>query len=189
MSNYSSERPSNTLQIDDASIAFRNFSGEGGQFNAPGQRNFHVFLPEDVAVALTEQGFNVKRLKDRGDGEIPPAHLKINVKMDSNKPPKIYVVTSKGRRMLDESMLAMLDWADFDKIDLIFSRYERSWPDGRTTVTAYLTTFFGTIHENELELRYADVPDLELESAQDTLVWQESSPEQIEFEKRLELEG
>lgn len=172
--------------IDEARIMFRNFEGKPGQFNAAGQRNFHVLLPQDVAEALEADGFNVKYLKPREEGDIPQAHLKVNVKMDSNIPPKIFIVTSKGRRQLTEDMLQMVDWADFAKIDLIFSRYKRDWPDGRTTVTAYLQTFFGTIREDELELRYADVP--ELESAQSSLVYEELAPGAIEQEKMRELE-
>ena len=172
--------------IDEARIMFRNFEGKPGQFNAAGQRNFHVLLPQDVAEVLEADGFNVKYLKPREEGDLPQAHLKVNVKMDSNIPPKIFIVTSKGRRQLTEDMLQMVDWADFAKIDLIFSRYKRDWPDGRTTVTAYLQTFFGTIREDELELRYADVP--ELESAQNTLVYEELAPGTIEQEKMRELE-
>jgi hypothetical protein len=187
MSNEVARRESNTLLIDDARITFRNFGGKPGQFNAAGQRNFHVLLPPDVAVALEAQGFNVKYLKPREEGDIPQAHLKVNVKMDSNIPPKIFIITSKGRRQMTEDMMDMLDWADFAKIDLIFSRYKRDWPDGRTTVTAYLQTFFGTIHEDELELRYQDVP--EITTAQNVLVWQETTPEEIEAEKYRELEA
>jgi len=106
--------------------------------------------------------------------------------MDSHIPPKLYVVTSKGRRQLTEDMLLQLDWAEFANIDLIFSRYKRDWGDGRVTVTAYLQTFFGTIREDELELRYADVP--ELESAQNALTFEQYTPDQIEAEKQRELE-
>lgn len=186
--NQAARRENNTLLIDDARIVFRNFEGKPGQFNAAGQRNFHVLLPQDVAAALEAQGFNVKYLRPREEGDIPQAHLKVNVKMDSNQPPKIFIINSRGRKQITEDMLTILDWAEFAKIDLIFSRYKRDWPDGRTTVTAYLQTFFGTIREDELELRYAEVPDVP-DSAQNTLVWQESSAAQIEFEKLQELEA
>lgn len=172
--------------IDQARIMFRNFEGKPGQFNAAGQRNFHVLLTPEMEQVLLADGFNVKYLKQREEDEVPQGHLKINVKMDSNIPPKIFIVTSKGRRQLTVDMLQMVDWADFANIDLIFSRYKRDWPDGRTTVTAYLTTFFGTIREDELELRYADVP--ELESAQNTLVFEQFTPDQLEQEKMHELE-
>lgn len=172
--------------IDSARITFRNFEGKPGQYNAAGQRNFHIVLPEDVAQALMADGFNVKTRPPREEGDAPFYHLKVNVKMDSNIPPKVYIVTSKGRRQLDADMLGMLDWAEFANIDLIFSRYKRDWGDGRVTVTAYLQTFFGTIREDELELRYADVP--ELESAQGSLVFEQFSPDAIEQEKMRELE-
>lgn len=186
------ERPKSGRQddgkylIDSARITFRNFEGKPGQYNAAGQRNFHIVLPEDVAQALMEDGFNVKVRPPRNEGDDPFYHLKVNVKMDSNVPPKIYIVTSKGRRQLEADMLQMLDWADFANVDLIFSRYKRDWPDGRTTVTAYLQTFFGKIREDELELRYADVP--ELESAQNTLVFEQVDEATIENEKLRELE-
>jgi len=172
--------------IDQARITFRNFEGKPGQYNAAGQRNFHIVLPPDVAEALRADGFNVKERPPREEGDAPFYHLKVNVKMDSHTPPKIFIVTSKGRRQLTEDMLQMIDWADFANIDLIFSRYKRDWPDGRTTVTAYLQTFFGTIREDELELRYADVP--ELVSAQNSLVYEELAPGEIEAEKMRELE-
>ena len=172
--------------IDSARIMFRNFEGKPGQFNAAGQRNFHVLLTQELEQALVADGFNVKYLKPREEGETPQAHLKINVKMDSNIPPKIFIVTSKGRRQLTEDMLQMVDWADFANIDLIFSRYKRDWPDGRTTVTAYLQTFFGTIREDELELRYADVP--ELESAQSTMVWEQVDDNVIQQDKLRDME-
>lgn len=171
-------------QYDDARITFRNFAGAPGQYNAAGQRNFHIVLPEDVAQILMGDGFNVKMRPPREEGDSPFYHLKVNIKMDSKIPPKINIVTSKGRRQLTEDMMPMLDWADFANIDIIFSRYKRDWSDGRTTVTAYLQTFFGTIREDELELRYADVP--ELESAQNTLVFEAIGD--IEAEKLHDME-
>jgi hypothetical protein len=172
--------------IDDARITFRNFAGKAGTYNAAGVRNFHIVLPQDVAEALMEDGFNVKVRPPREEGGDAFYHLKVNVKMDGRIPPKLFIVTSKGRRQLEEKMLEMIDWADFQNVDLIFSRYKRDWGDGRVTVTAYLQTFFGTIREDVLEQRYADVP--ELESAQSTEEWEQVSPGEIQAEKERELE-
>jgi len=38
--------------IDNARITFRNFEGKPGQYNAAGQRNFHIVLTEEMAQAL-----------------------------------------------------------------------------------------------------------------------------------------
>jgi len=182
-----------TVLIDDAHIMFRNFSGNPDKFNAQGgKRYFHVLLNPEMAQALEAQGYNVKYLKARDEGDIPQAHLKVMVNIDSNQPPKLHIVTSKGRRQLEPSMLPMLDWADFGRVDLIWNKYERDWPDGRKTVTAYLQTFFGIVKEDELEQRYADVPEIEArqdgvpEIQQDVLVWHESTPEELEELKVLE---
>ena len=49
--------------LNDVQIRFRNFSGNQGQYNALGQRNFCALLPEDTAEAMARDGWNVKYLK------------------------------------------------------------------------------------------------------------------------------
>ena len=45
--------PRHVLQIDNASICFKNFRGEGGKFNKEGDRNFALIIPdEEMAEAL-----------------------------------------------------------------------------------------------------------------------------------------
>jgi hypothetical protein len=176
----------NNAVLNDAQIRFRNFSGAPGQYNAAGQRNFCVLLPEDVANAMAADGWNVKYLKPREEGDLPQAYIKVKINFNGPRPPKVHMVTSRGRRQLDESMLDILDWADFAKVDLIISPY-RYDVNGNQGISAYLQTIFVTIREDELELQYADVP--EIESAQNVLVWQESSPEEIEAIKIHELEA
>ena len=40
------------LLVEDAKIAFRNFSGKEGQFNAKGDRNFCLLLTDELAEDL-----------------------------------------------------------------------------------------------------------------------------------------
>ena len=177
-----------TATLDDAQIRFRNFSGAAGQYNAAGNRNFCVLLPDDVAQAMAADGWNIKYLKPREEDDLPQAYIKVKVKFDGPRPPKVFMINSRGRLQLDESMVSILDWAEFAKVDLIISPYKYN-VNGNEGVTAYLQTIFVTIKEDELELRYADVPDARIESAQNTLVWHESSPEEIEIIKQHEIEA
>ena len=181
--------------LNDVQIRFRNFSGNQGQYNALGQRNFCALLPEDTAEAMARDGWNVKYLKPREEGDVPQAYIKIKVNFSGPRPPKIYMINSRGRVQLGEDMLTILDWADFAKVDLIISPYKYD-VNGNQGVTAYLQTIFCTIREDELELRYADVPDAiepgqqnRVESAQNVLQWQESSDQEIEAIKVRELEA
>lgn len=190
MSNALARKNNDPILIQDARIVFRNFSGKPGQFNAPGQRNFNLIIPEDTVGYFEDLGFNVKRFKPRDGEEQGDAHVKVNVNLNSNRPPKLNIINSRGRTTLTEDMIDMLDWADFAKVDILINPYRREWPDGRVTVTPYLQTFFGTIREDELELMYSDVPDAVVpDSAQNVLVWESTSPDELEVLKMQELEG
>jgi hypothetical protein len=57
----------NNIVIEGARIGFRNFSGKEGQYNPPGRRNFCVFLDDDLAKTLEEDGWNVRWLQPKED--------------------------------------------------------------------------------------------------------------------------
>lgn len=150
----------NPIVMQDCRLLFRNFSGEAGRFNAPGDRNFNVVLDSAQAEAMIADGWNVKYLQPREEGENPVPRLQVSVHFGKN-PPRIVLITSKGKTALDETMVNILDWAEFDNIDLIVRPYP--WEvNGRTGIKAYLKSLYATLHEDELELKYADVPDYPL---------------------------
>ena len=99
----------------------------------------------------------------QGDGNL--SRIADNARLNSivaHEP--MVMITSKGRVELGEEECILLDWADIDKVDLIIRPYH--WNvNGRTGVKAYLKSIFVVIHEDYLELKYADVPVAELESA------------------------
>lgn len=156
------QKPSQ-ITIEDARIIFRNFSGNEGKYNAKGQRNFNVLIDDELAERLLADGWNVKYLKPYEEGDEPQARLEVKVEYEKGKPPRVVMITSRGRTNLDESTVSILDWAEFEIVDLIINPHY--WEvNGKSGIKAYLKTIFVTIREDELEKKYADVPDSAMSS-------------------------
>lgn len=147
------------ITIEDARIIFRNFAGKEGQFNREGDRNFAVLLDDAKLIKVLEKdGWNIKHLKPREEGDEPQPYLQVSVNFDG-RPPKVAIITSRGRTNLGEKEVEMLDWADIRTLDLIIRPY--NWNvNGKTGIKAYLQSLFATIEEDELELKYADLDDM-----------------------------
>jgi hypothetical protein len=149
--------PNTTVLMESVRIVYRNFAGKEGPYNREGDRNFSVVLDEEVANAMEADGWNIKRKPGREEGEGDFITLPVSVKF-KGRPPKIVMITSRGRTDLDEDLIEMLDYADIKNVDMIVRPYE--WVvNGKTGVKAYLKSIFVTINEDELDLKYADVPD------------------------------
>lgn len=146
------------IVLQDARIIFKNFAGKEGPFNRQGDRNFAVVLDDPKMVKTLEKGdWNVKYLKPREEGDEPQPYLQVSVNFNG-RPPKVAIITSRGRTNLGEREVEMLDWADIVTCDLIIRPY--NWEvNGKSGVKAYLQSLFATIEEDELELKYADVDD------------------------------
>lgn len=145
------------IRIEGARIGFRNFSGEEGRFNPKGRRNFCVFLEEDIAKDMEKEGWNVKWLQPREEGDEPQAYLQVKV-VFGKIPPKIVLVTMRGKTRLDEDTVNILDWAEIQNVDLVIRPY--NWEvNGNTGVSAYIKTMYVTLREDEFESKYYDVPD------------------------------
>jgi hypothetical protein len=143
-------------------ILFRNFAGEEGRFNAKGNRNFNVVLEPEEAEAMLKDGWKVKYLQPREEEDQPLPRLEVTVKF-GKIPPRIILITSRGKTALDEDMVKLLDWAEIENVDLIVRPYE--WTvNEKSGVKAYLKSIYVTIREDELEKKYMDVPDSAAES-------------------------
>lgn len=129
--------PRGILQIDDARIIYRNFSGEGSKFNREGDRNFSVII-DDPAIAdeLITQGWNVKIKEPREEGEDPFITLPVKVKFNE-RGPRVYLITGSKRNELDEESISILDNVDIVSIDMDIRPYD--WDvNGKSGRTAYL---------------------------------------------------
>jgi hypothetical protein len=142
-----------TFKVENARLIFRNFAGKEGQYNREGDRNFAVILDPDTAAQMVEDGWNVRSLAAREEGDEDTPYIPVAVSF-KNRPPRIMLITSTGRTKLDESSVDVLDYADIKVADLIARGYE--WVvNGKTGVKAYLQTLFVTIEEDDLERKYA----------------------------------
>lgn len=143
--------------IENAEIAFRNFTGREGMYNAEGDRSFVIILPRDIADDMVKSGWNIKTLKAREEGEEDRPYVQISVSY-KNRPPTIVLITSRGRTMLDESALDALDNIDILTADVILRPYDWKLKTGASGRKAYLGSLYITVNENPLELKYGALP-------------------------------
>lgn len=122
--------PRGIIEINDARICFRNFSGEGGKFNKEGDRNFAVIIPnQEMANALIEDtnqygvGWNVKIKAPREEGDEPFMYLPVKVKFNE-RGPAVYLQSGKNRVKLDEESVSMLDEIDISNVDMDIRPYD-----------------------------------------------------------------
>lgn len=154
-------RNENDIIIRGAVIRFRNFSGAPGEFNDAGDRNFCLFLGQELANKLAAIGWNIKYTKPRPEypDYEPEPFLKVKVNVDiknpRQRPPKLVLITQGGKKqtLLDEESMGILDWADIENVDLIVTPYFYE-VRGRKGISAYLKSIYVTIHEDPLEQIY-----------------------------------
>lgn len=146
-----------TFMVEDARLIFRNFSGKEGQYNREGDRNFAVILDEATAKVMEKDGWNIRYLASREEGEEDTPYIQIAVSF-KNRPPRVTMITSTSRTTLNEEDIAVLDWADIRTCDLMARAYE--WEvNGKHGIKAYLKSMFVTIEEDELERKYAHMEE------------------------------
>lgn len=151
--------------LEDVKINFRNFAGKPTKFDPDGgKRNFAVFLDPSTAADMLRDGWNVKQLNVREEGDIPQDYItvKLNYK---GRPPRVVVITSKGKTPLDESLVEILDWSDILTSDVTIRPYHYD-VNGNQGVTAYLQSIYVTIQEDYLDQKYDAIPFTEAASPQ-----------------------
>lgn len=147
--------PRGILQIDDARIIYRNFSGVGSKFNREGDRNFAVYIgDEDVANELRDRGWNVKIKPPREDGDDPFMFLPVKIKFN-DRGPSVYLVTGNKKTPLNENTVSCLDDIDILSVDLDIRPYD--WDvNGKTGRTAYLQSIWVTQEVDRFASRMMD---------------------------------
>lgn len=150
------------IRIDNAHIAFRNFGGAEGKFNPAGNRNFAVFLPDDIATKMEADGWNIKWLNSYQD-EPPQAMISVKVAF-GNYPPNINLVADGKVTQLHEHNVNMLDFAELAQVDLILRAHV--WEvSGKKGIKAYLKSGYFVLVVDELAKKYSN----SLDSAQEAI--------------------
>ena len=150
--------PRGILQIDDARIVYRNFSGAPSKFNREGDRNFAVVIEtQEQADALIEEGWNVKIKAPRDEGEDPFIYLPVKIKFN-DRGPSVYLRSGKAMKKLGEDTVDVLDNVDILSVSMDLRPYD--WEvNGKTGRTAYLQSINVTQEGDRFADIYAEVND------------------------------
>jgi hypothetical protein len=147
-----------TVLFEDAHVIWQNFAGVEGPMNAEGHRNFCVVLSEEDAARMAADGWNVKYRTPPNPDDEPFPYIQVTVGY-KYLPPRVVIISSRGRTPLDQTMVSLLDQMDVRTWDVIIR--PRVWErNGRSGVKAYLKTLFAILNEDDLEKKYAHIPEI-----------------------------
>ncbi len=144
--------------LTNQNIIWRNFEGRKEKYNENGNRFFTLSLPDDIADALIERGFNVRiRVVKTDDGDRAYKNLKVNLKYyGSQYDPKVYFMQADGSHStLDENSIKLLDTMRF--ADAAMDIYPKSYIDmstGEEKYSARLNKMLFTQEVDEFEKEF-----------------------------------
>lgn len=146
----------NNINIENATIIWKNFSGERDKYN-PGKRGFSVVIDDPVmADELSNEGWNIKERPLPEGADSSEQEWTLPVKLNMNHYTQVWLIVGKRKTLLDENTVAQLDIADITNCDISIRPYE--WEmSGRSGITAYVDSMYVTIRENRFAEKYADL--------------------------------
>jgi len=165
------ERFNQEIEIENAQLRFKNFSGKPGKFNAEGNRNFCVILDDkDAAEKLAAAGWNVKWLRARDETEEDLPYIQVKVQyQEGHKQPEIWLITECDGELIrktpiGESQIDILDWAEIKRVDLTINPYNWTNAKGESGIKGYLKRMYVIITQDKFASKYVNVPDSAISS-------------------------
>ncbi len=148
------------LEVENAEVkwAFSHFDGRADTFNDDGDHNFTIMLPEDQARDLIAEGWNVRTMDGREEGD--PSEYLLKVKISYRfEPPKIFVIKGTRKFRASESDLVDIKRSTCEQLDVIIT--PSRWVHGRESgVTAYVKEMYAKIKESRFSANYADYEEV-----------------------------
>jgi hypothetical protein len=148
------------LELEDVKIkwAFSHFDGREDTFNAKGEYNFQIILPEDVATKAIEDGWNVREMAPYEEGDPPEFLLKVKISF-KYEPPKIFLIKNGRKFRADERDLADIRRDTTERIDVIVTP-SRWVAGGNTGISAYVKELYAQVRESRFSAMYADLEEV-----------------------------
>lgn len=146
------------LEIEDARIIFRNFKGEASKYNAKGNRNFSVVIPDkEMAMELKNDGWNVKDLPPREPGDDPLFYIPVKVKYnDYGRGPAAYIESGNNVTRLNEETIGTLDEIEILSVSMDLRPFEWELADGKSGTAAYLQAIKVVQNIDRFGAKYAE---------------------------------
>lgn len=148
------------VELEDAQIKwnFSHFDGREDTFNAQGDHNFTLILPEETAEALLKEGWNVRQNDGYEEGDPPEHTLKVKISYRF-EPPKIYLLKGNRKIRADERDLADITRSTCEQIDVIIT--PSRWVHGQNSgITAYAKELYAKVRQSRFAERYSDYEEI-----------------------------
>ena len=147
----------NLYYFDGVDILFRNFRGAAGTYNKEGDRNFCMFVDDDVAEKLSSTGWNVRSLRPRDSEDEPRKYIRVKVDF-SRIPPEVFLYEDGIRTPLTAETVGSIDnipYTDISNIDVVINASEYGTRHGGPAAyTAYLRKMAITVELDDFDRKY-----------------------------------
>ena len=144
-----------TFNIENATLRYRNFAGKESEYNRSGIRKFCLDIEDaDLVAFMRNEGWNVKERVSNVDENAVTYYIEVIVNTTSSvAPPRVWLITSRSKRLLSVEELGDLDTAEIKCADIVINPYR--WTVGsKTGIKAYLKDAYITIEEDMFAAKY-----------------------------------